>query len=79
MQKLKKKSLKFRDLPLDLRGPVIFTYGHIQKAQNPTVRHILERLKRLEKKYTEEGACVSAQEKRETIDKLENYANTMDL
>ena len=56
-----------------------FTYGHIQKAQNPTVKHILERLKRFEKMYAEEGAEVSAQEKREAIDKLEDYMKSTDL
>ena len=68
-----KKFLKYRDLPLELKNKVDFTYGHIQKAQNPTVRHILKRLKRFEKMYAEEGAEVSAKEKREAIDKLESY------
>ena len=68
-----RKSLKYRDLPWELRDQVDFTYGHIQKAQNPTVKHILEKLKKYEKKYSEEGANVTAQENREAIDKLENY------
>ncbi len=79
MQK-KTKSLKYRDLPWELRGQVNFTYGHIQRAQNPTVNHIVKRLKRFEKMYTEEGADVSAREKREAINKLENYMHkTVDL
>ena len=32
----KRKSLKYRDLPWKLRDQMDFTYGHIQKAQNPT-------------------------------------------
>ena len=74
-----KKSLKYRDLPWELRDQVDFTYGHIQKAQNPTVKHILERLKKFEKIYVEEGADVSAQEKREAIDKLEGYMESAEL
>ena len=74
-----RKSLKYRDLPWELKNKVDFTYGHIQKAQNPTVQHILKRLKRFEKMYVEEGAEVSAQEKREAIDKLENYMESADL
>ena len=74
-----KKSLKYRDLPRELKDQVDFTYGHIQKAQNPTVKHILERLKKFEKMYTEEGAEISAQEKREAIDKLENYMKSAEL
>ena len=45
-----KPFLKYRDLPWELRDQVDFTYGHIQKAQNPTVKHILEKLKKYEKK-----------------------------
>ena len=74
-----KKSIKYRDLPWELRDQVDFTYGHIQKAQNPTVKHILERLKKFEKMYVEEGAEVSAQEKREAIDKLEGYMESAEL
>ena len=79
MPKKDKKLLKYRDLPWELRGQVDWAYGHIQRAQNPTVRHILERLKRWEKMYTEEGANVSAQEKRVTIDKLEAYTRSTEL
>ena len=68
-----RKSLKYRDLPWELRDQVDFTYGHIQKAQNPTVKHIIEKLKKYEKKYAEEGANITAQENREAIDKLEGY------
>ena len=71
-----KKSLKYRDLPWELRDQVDFTYGHIQKAQNPTVKHILERLKKYEKKYSEEEAEVTAKENREAIDKLESYIDS---
>ena len=74
-----KKSLKYRDLPWELKDQVDFTYGHIQKAQNPTVKHILERLKKFEKMYVEEGAEVSVQEKREAIDKLEGYMESAEL
>ena len=74
-----KKSLKYRDLPWELRDQVDFTYGHIQKAQNPTIKHILERLKKFEKMYVEEGAEVSAQEKREAIDQLEDYMGSAEL
>ena len=74
-----KKLLKYRDLPWELRDQVDFTYGHIQKAQNPTLTHILKRLKKFEKMYVQEGADVSAQEKREAIDKLENYMESANL
>lgn len=75
----KTKFLKYRDLPWELRDQVDFTYGHIQKAQNPTVEHILKRLKRFEETYKAEGADVSAQEKREAIDKLESYMESAEL
>ena len=75
----KTKFLKYRDLPWELRDQVDFTYGHIQKAQNPTIQHIVKKLKKYEKMYTEEGADVSAQEKREAIDKLENYMASVEL
>ena len=74
-----KKSLKYRDLPWELKDRVDFTYGHIQRAQNPTVSHIVKRLKRFEKMYAEEGADVSAREKREAIDKLEDYMHSAEL
>ena len=74
-----KKSLKYRDLPWELKDQVDFTYGHIQKAQNPTVKYILDRLRKFEKMYAEEGAEVSAQEKREAIDKLEGYMESAEL
>ena len=37
-----KKIFKIQGFAWDLRGQVTFTYGPIQKTQNPTVRHILE-------------------------------------
>ncbi len=79
MSKNRKKFLKYRDLPWELRDQVDFTYGHIQRAQNPTVNHIVKRLKRFEKMYVEEGAQVSAREKREAIDKLEDYMQSTEL
>lgn len=79
MSKKSPKFLKYRDLPLELRDQVDCTYGHIQRAQNPTVNHILKRLKRFEKMYTEEGADVSAREKRAAIDKLENHLQSSAL
>ena len=75
----KNKSLKYRDLPWELRDQVDFTYGHIQKAQNPTVKQILEKLKKYEKKYSEEGAHVTAQENKEAIDQLEGYMKSAEL
>ena len=78
MQK-KTKFLKYRDLPWELRDQVDFTYGHIQRAQNPTVEHILKRLKKFEETYTAEGADVSAQEKREAIDKLESFVKSAEI
>jgi len=75
----KSKSLKYRDLPWELRDQVDFTYGHIQKAQNPTVKHILAKLKKYEKRYLEEGANVTAQENREAIDQLESYITSAEL
>ncbi len=71
-----KKSIKYRDLPWELRDQVDFAYGHVQKAQNPTVQHILKRLKKFEKIYAEEGATASVQEKREAIDQLESYVES---
>ena len=78
-KKTKTIQLKYRDLPWDLRNQVDFTYGHIQKAQNPTITHIVERLKKFEKKYLEEGAPVNAQENREAIDQLEGYIESSNL
>jgi len=40
---------------------VDFTYGHIQKAQNSTVKYIIEKLKNM-KKYLEEKPCNSLRE-----------------
>jgi len=77
--KKQKKSIKYRDLPWELRDQVDFTYGHIQKAQNPTLKHILEKLKKHEKQYLEEGAPVNAQENREAIDQLEAYRQSAEL
>ena len=77
--KKKTKFLKYRDLPWDLKNRVDFTYGHVQKAQNPTIKHILEKLKKFENMYKAEGATVSAQEKRDAIDKLEDYIRTTEL
>ena len=79
MKKKKTKFLKYRDLPWELKNRVDFTYGHIQKAQNPTVKHILEKLKKYEKKYADQGAYVTAEENRDAIDKLENYIETSNL
>ena len=79
MMPKRKIFLKYRDLPWELRDHVDFTYGHIQKAQNPTVKHIVEKLKKYEKKYLEEGANVTAQENRVAIDKLEGYMKSTDL
>ena len=78
-KKKKTTQIKYRDLPWELRDQVDFTYGHVQKAQNPTIKHIVERLKKYEKMYEEEGAEVSAQEKREAIDQLENYIDSAQL
>ena len=74
----KKQQIKYRDLPWELRNQVDFTYGHVQKAQNPTIKHIVKRLKKFEKVYTEEGADVSAKEKREAIDQLEGYIKSVE-
>ena len=76
---MKKRPLKYRDLPWELKNRVDFTYGHIQKAQNPTVKHILEKLKKYEKKYLEEDAEVTAGENREAINKIENYIQSISL
>ena len=78
MSKKTKKLLKYRDLPWQLRNQVDGTYGHIQRAQNPTLNHIIRQLKKFEKMYTEEGANVSAQEKRSAIDNLESYMQSSD-
>ena len=74
----KNQQIKYRDLPWELRNQVDFTYGHVQKAQNPTIKHIVKRLKKFEKVYTEEGADVSAKEKREAIDQLEGYIKSVE-
>ena len=50
-----------------------------KKLKITTVKHILEKLKKYEKKYSEEGASVTAQENREAIDKLEGYMKSTDL
>ena len=76
---MKEKPLKYRDLPWELKNRIDFTYGHIQKAQNPTVKHILEKLEKYKKKYLEEGAEVTAGENREAINKIENYIQSINL
>ena len=59
----KSKSLKYRDLPWELRDQVDFTYGHVQKAQNPTIKHIVEKLKKFEKKILRRrGPCQCSRE-----------------
>lgn len=55
-----------------------FTYGHIQKAQNSKIKQIVERLKKFEKKYLEEGAPVNAQENREAIEQLEAHMESVE-
>ena len=75
----KNQQIKYRDLPWTLRNQVDFAYGHIQKAQNPTIKHIVKRLKKYEKKYLEEGAPVTAQENREAIDQLEDHIKSVEL
>ena len=72
MKKRKSKNLKYRDLAWELKDCVDFAYGHIQRAQNPTVRHIIKSLLRREKMYEAEGAYVSAKEKRDARLKLES-------
>lgn len=73
MMTTRKNALKYRDLPWELKDQVDFTYGHIQKSQNPTIKHILERLKKYEKRYSEDGAEITAKENRNVIDRLESY------
>lgn len=72
MKKRKSKNLKYRDLSREYKDCVDFAYGHIQRAQNPTVRHIIKNLSRREKMYDAEGAYVSAKEKRDARLRLES-------
>lgn len=79
MAKQRQVSLKYRDLPWELRGQVDFAYGHIQKAQNPTVKHILDKLKKREQKSTALGAYKTAEEKRDAINDIEAHIRTLEL
>ena len=65
--------LKYRDLPWELRDQVDFAYGSIQRAQNPTVKHILTKLKAHEQRSTSSGAYKTAERKREAINNLEAH------
>ena len=71
--------LKYRDLPWELRDQVDFAYGPIQRAQNPTVKHILTKLKAHEKEYVDQGAYKTAEEQREAIDGLEAHIRGAEL
>ncbi len=78
-----RKNLKYRDLPwglkrrIDASGPMM----QPRKSENPTVKNILGRLKASEQRSLANEAPVSAKQKREVIDVIENYLseNNMDL
>ena len=75
--------LKYRDLPWKLKR-LIDTSGPMmqpRKSENPTVKHILSRLKRLEQKAISINASDNASQKRETIENIEEYLleNNMDV
>ncbi len=79
---VRKKSLKYRDLPwalkrrIDASGPMM----QPRKSENPTVKNILDRLKASEQRSLANDASLSAKQKREVIDVIENYLseNNMD-
>lgn len=70
---MKRKNLKYRDLPLEMQNIAEIGYGHIQRAQNPTVNHMLKRIKEFQEKYQREGAVVSVKEKRIAYKKLSDF------
>ncbi len=70
---MKRKVLKFRDLPCNLRGIVEDAYGHIQRAQNPTVKHILKKIKLSIERAEKEGWHTTVKEKSFIRSKLFNY------
>ena len=75
----KQGALKYRDLPWELRDQVDFAYGHIQKAQNPTVKHILTKLKQHEQRSASTGAYKTAEEQRIAITEIERHVNSLSL
>ena len=77
--KQRQGSLKYRDLPWELRDQVDFAYGHIQKAQNPTVKHILTKLKKHEERSAASGAYKTAERKRTAITEIETHIRRLEL
>ena len=71
------KKLKYRDLPWELKrlidasGPMMMP----RKSENPTAQHILKRLKDAEEDALLCNAPVTAKQKRDVIDAIENYIN----
>ena len=70
-----RRSLKYRDLPWELKRRIDASGPMMQprKSENPTVKNILNRLKTAEKRSLLTNAHVTARQKREVIDLIENY------
>lgn len=76
-EKVRSSSLKYRDLPWNLKRRIDASGPMMQpsKSENPTVRNILNRLKTAEDRSLLADAHVSARQKREVIDLIEDYLN----
>ncbi len=73
------KNLKYHDLPWSMKS-MINASGpgmHPRRTENPTVKHILDRLKASEQRSLLANAPVSAKRTRIIIVKLENYLSTI--
>ena len=70
---MRRKSLKYHDLPWDIKRAIDASGSMMQpsRSQNPTVKNILERLKASEARALANDAFVSAKAKRRVIDLIE--------
>ena len=71
----RKKNLKYRDLPWNLRRRIDASGPMMQprKSENPTVKNILDRLKDSEERAMIAEAPETARKKRVVIDLIESY------
>ena len=68
-----KSSLRYKDLPQDLKDEVELSYGNISRSQNPTINHIIKVIKECEKKYLKQGFTKTSDQNRMAIDLLEEF------
>ena len=72
---INKRPLKYEDLPKELKIMIDFKFNHnnISRSQNPTVRHVVSKLKDFEDLHVKKGDYVLADKKRKVIDMIEEY------